>query len=233
MPQLTILEGSTFCIRDDVGDIDRRTHGFYSEDTRFLSVLRMKVNGARPLLLSSGKVEYFSAAFFLRNPLAGGLEQDVVSILRERFVGGAMQDQISIQNQTTQYQKFQAITSDQANVYFNATLIFKVRNTDEKTIKNVAYKFIDSGTFNGQLKINWASKVLKGDIEPGFTIDLAHKDLTLIVEAANAARVPMPVGAAAREAFSAARSRGFGPNDFSAMVDALCDVAGIHKPRLS
>ncbi len=86
---------------------------------------------------------------------------------------------------------------------------------------------------NGQLKINWASKVLKGDVEPGFTIDLAHKDLTLIVEAANAARVPMPVGAAAREAFSTARSRGFGPRDFSAMVDALCDVADIHKPRLS
>lgn len=86
---------------------------------------------------------------------------------------------------------------------------------------------------NGQLKINWASKVLTGDIEPGFTIDLAHKDLTLIVEAANAARVPMTVGAVAREAFSAARSRGFGPNDFSAMVDALCDSAGIDKPRIS
>jgi 4-hydroxybutyrate dehydrogenase / sulfolactaldehyde 3-reductase len=86
---------------------------------------------------------------------------------------------------------------------------------------------------NGQLTINWASKVLKGDLEPGFTIDLAHKDLTLIVEAANAARVPMPVGAAAREAFSTARSRGFGASDFSAMVDALCDVADIHKPRLS
>src|SRR5581483_5243658 len=78
---------------------------------------------------------------------------------------------------------------------------------------------------NGQLKINWASKVLTGDVEPGFTIDLAHKDLTLIVEAANAAKVPMTVGAVAREAFSAARSRGFGPQDFSAMVDALCDGA--------
>ncbi len=85
---------------------------------------------------------------------------------------------------------------------------------------------------NGQLKINWASKVLLGDIEPGFTIDLAHKDLTLIVEAANAARVPMPVGAAAREAFSTARARGFGGKDFSAMADALCDTAGIEKPRL-
>jgi 4-hydroxybutyrate dehydrogenase / sulfolactaldehyde 3-reductase len=86
---------------------------------------------------------------------------------------------------------------------------------------------------NGQLKINWPAKVLAGDTEPGFTIDLAHKDLTLIVEAANAAQVPLALGAAAREAFSTARSRGFGPQDFSAMLDALCELAGIEKPRLA
>lgn len=85
---------------------------------------------------------------------------------------------------------------------------------------------------NGQLRIAWPLKVLKGDIEPGFTIDLAHKDLTLIVEAANTVGVPMPVGAAAREAFSAARAQGYGAKDFSAMVDALCDLARIEKPRL-
>lgn len=85
---------------------------------------------------------------------------------------------------------------------------------------------------NGQLKIAWPAKVLKGDTAPGFTIDLAHKDLTLVVEAANAAKVPMPMAAAAREAYSTARSRGFGGQDFSAMVDALCDLAGIGKPRL-
>jgi len=85
---------------------------------------------------------------------------------------------------------------------------------------------------NGQLKIAWPAKVLAGDIEPGFTIDLAHKDLTLIIDSANAVKVPMPMAAAAREAFSTARARGFGPKDFSAMVDALCDLAGIEKPRL-
>src|SRR5207247_6314558 len=58
---------------------------------------------------------------------------------------------------------------------------------------------------NGQLKMAWPAKVLKGDTEPGFTIDLAPKDLTPIVESANIAKVPMPIGAAAREAFSAAR----------------------------
>jgi 4-hydroxybutyrate dehydrogenase/sulfolactaldehyde 3-reductase len=85
---------------------------------------------------------------------------------------------------------------------------------------------------NGQVKIAWPSKVLAGDVSPGFTVDLAHKDLTLIVESANAAGVPMPIGAAAREAFSTARARGFGNKDFSVMVDALCDLAGIEKPRL-
>jgi len=85
---------------------------------------------------------------------------------------------------------------------------------------------------NGQLKVAWPSKVLKGDVEPGFTIDLAHKDLTLIVEAANAIKVPVPIAAVAREAFSAARSRGKGGQDFSSMVDVLCDEAGIDRPRL-
>jgi 4-hydroxybutyrate dehydrogenase / sulfolactaldehyde 3-reductase len=85
---------------------------------------------------------------------------------------------------------------------------------------------------NGQLAIAWPAKVLKGDTEPGFTIDLAHKDLTLIVDAANAVKVPVPVAAVAREAFSMARSHGYGAKDFSSIVDVLCDIAHIDKPRL-
>ncbi len=85
---------------------------------------------------------------------------------------------------------------------------------------------------NGQLKIAWPAKVLAGDIEPGFSIDLAHKDLTLIVGAANDARVPVPLAAAAKEAFSLARAAQWGAKDFSAMVDVLCEHAHIEKPRL-
>lgn len=85
---------------------------------------------------------------------------------------------------------------------------------------------------NGQLRINWPNKVLAGDTAPGFTIDLAHKDLSVILAAAQAAKVPLPVAAAAREAFSLARARGYGLSDFSCIVDALCDAAGIDKPRV-
>ena len=84
---------------------------------------------------------------------------------------------------------------------------------------------------NGQLKINFATKVLSGDIEPGFTVDLAHKDLTLIVNAANAAKVPLPIAAAARESLSLARSTPYHAKDFSALLDHWCERAGVDKPR--
>ncbi len=84
---------------------------------------------------------------------------------------------------------------------------------------------------NGQLRINYATKVLAGDTDPGFQIDLAHKDLSLVLAAANASRVPMCLGAAARESLSLARAGGFGGRDFSALLDALCDAAGIERVR--
>ena len=89
---MTILEGSTFCICDEIGDLDGRTSGFFAEDTRFLSRLELRVDGARPLLLSSGTVEYFSAAFYLRNPVAdgprAGLALDRARALRRRRDAG-------------------------------------------------------------------------------------------------------------------------------------------------
>ena len=95
---LTILEGSTFCICDEIGDVKGPSLGFFADDTRFLSRCILTVNGARPLLLSGGKAEYYSAGFFLRNPVAGELSQDEVSIARERFVGDGMQDRLLVQN---------------------------------------------------------------------------------------------------------------------------------------
>ena len=84
---------------------------------------------------------------------------------------------------------------------------------------------------NGQLKVAWPAKVLSGDTSPGFTIDLAHKDLSLVVEAANDQRLSMPMAAAAREAFSLAKRRGFGLRDFSAMLEQQCDLHHLDTPR--
>ncbi len=48
---------------------------------------------------------------------------------------------VSIQNRSVELE-FQAVTVDQANVYFKSMLLYSVINQDEESIKNVAFKFI-------------------------------------------------------------------------------------------
>ncbi|HZK68955.1 MAG TPA: SPFH domain-containing protein [Paludibacter sp.] len=53
---------------------------------------------------------------------------------------------ISIQNRSVELE-FQAVTQDQANVYFKAMLLYAVFNQADETIKNVAFKFVDDRNF--------------------------------------------------------------------------------------
>ena len=48
---------------------------------------------------------------------------------------------VSIQNRSVELE-FQAVTLDQANVYFKSMLLYSVQNAEEDTIKKVAFKFI-------------------------------------------------------------------------------------------
>ena len=48
---------------------------------------------------------------------------------------------VSIQNRSVELE-FQAVTVDQANVYFKCMLLYSVQNEQEETIKRVAFKFI-------------------------------------------------------------------------------------------
>ena len=53
---------------------------------------------------------------------------------------------ISIQNRAVELQ-FQAITQDQANVYFTAMMVYGAINESEDTIKNIAFKFVSEKDF--------------------------------------------------------------------------------------
>ena len=53
---------------------------------------------------------------------------------------------ISIQNRSVELE-FQAVTQDQANVYFKAMLLYSVLNQSEDVVKNVAFKFVDDRNF--------------------------------------------------------------------------------------
>ena len=96
------------------------------------------------------------------------------------------------------------------------------------------FKEVNAGTTanNGQFHINFLSKVLQNDIEPGFTIDLAHKDMGLAIETANSFRVGLPVGSSVQAVYGQARSGKFAKKDFSALLDYACELAEVDPPRI-
>ena len=53
---------------------------------------------------------------------------------------------ISVQNRAVELQ-FQAITFDQANVYFTAMMVYGAINENEETVKNIAFKFVSEKDF--------------------------------------------------------------------------------------
>jgi 4-hydroxybutyrate dehydrogenase / sulfolactaldehyde 3-reductase len=86
---------------------------------------------------------------------------------------------------------------------------------------------------NDHLKTYWPTKVLKGDTTPGFAIDLAYKDLSIGVNAAETAGVPVFTGAAARECLAQARAtHGLGGKDITAVLVAAAANARIEPPKL-
>ena len=97
---ITVLDGSTFCVCDERGDVDgiATASGFFASDTRFLSRSVLTLAGARPEALSHDQPAPHLAAFVLRNAQVGGLEPNQLSVERERFVGGCMEERITVEN---------------------------------------------------------------------------------------------------------------------------------------
>ncbi len=112
---LTVLDGSTFCICDQLGDLVEGAAGLFADDTRHLSRLHLTLDGLRPLLLTCRNVEYFAAAFYLRNSPSDTLPQNALLISRERFVGGGMQDHLAVRNQHLEPVSFELAVDLQAD----------------------------------------------------------------------------------------------------------------------
>lgn len=85
---------------------------------------------------------------------------------------------------------------------------------------------------NGQLKEKWPSKVLAGDLTPGFDIALGFKDLTLACQAAQSAGISLPVGNLVRSLFQLARHAGKDGQDTSSMTDFWAESNGLEPIRL-
>ncbi len=97
---LSVLDGSTFVVGDRLGDVGAdgaREHGFYSDDTRFVSRWLLRV-GETPLeLLSLHQSAHFDAQFFL-TPTIGPEEQAPCSIVRHRLMDHVWMEEVTITN---------------------------------------------------------------------------------------------------------------------------------------
>lgn len=96
---VTLLDGRTFCISGRSGDIQPTTaQGFFHQDTRFLNLLRLEVNGQSLDPLSLTAPEPFRVTFVSRVRPAPGEGESRLLVYRHRFVGGGLREEFVIQN---------------------------------------------------------------------------------------------------------------------------------------
>ena len=97
---VSVLDGSTFVHGDVHGDVDVGAgvdHGFFSEDTRFISRWRLNVDDAPLELLGLDQSSHFSAQFFLTPKVAPDVEAPC-SIVRRRLVDRSWLEEITVTN---------------------------------------------------------------------------------------------------------------------------------------
>ena len=96
---IAILEGRTFMYSDSVGDVPGGAiGGLVHADTRFLNRWVLTINGKRFLALRSGRVDHYSASFFLANDQMPGLMPNTIAVRRLRYVGHGMHERIELQS---------------------------------------------------------------------------------------------------------------------------------------
>jgi glycogen debranching enzyme len=98
---IRILDGNTFVVSDDSGDIEfspTAPTGLFAFDTRFLSTWVLTIDGQRLNALSTDDLQYFEARFFVV-PGTGTTYIDAkLSVIRERAVGDGFHEELTILN---------------------------------------------------------------------------------------------------------------------------------------
>jgi hypothetical protein len=95
--QVTINEDTTFFITDELGDATAdNEQGLYYEDTRFLSVYQLHLNGHELRVLTARTLEHYHAVHLLSNPVGEVLAPETLTIARHRLVGQGLHEDIEV-----------------------------------------------------------------------------------------------------------------------------------------
>jgi glycogen debranching enzyme len=101
MSLVQILDGNTFVVSDERGDIEASLTdptGLFSFDTRFLSKWILTIEGDRLNPLSTDDLHYFETRFFLVPGTGTVYVDSKLSVIRQRAVGDGFHEQLTIMN---------------------------------------------------------------------------------------------------------------------------------------
>ena len=118
---VTLVEGRSFCVSDRVGDLGgAATHGLIVQDTRFVEHLVLSVDGDRLEPLGVEPIGPHAARFVTRRKPRDGLADSTLLVVRERYVGNGLVEDITLENlsrQTEEHTLVLTVTTDFANLF--------------------------------------------------------------------------------------------------------------------
>lgn len=91
---------------------------------------------------------------------------------------------------------------------------------------DAAFRVLGGGLAGSKVLEQKRENMLGRTFEPGFRIDLHHKDMGIVTAAAREAGVPLPVGAVVAQLMTAARANGDGGLDHSGLLRGVERLAG-------
>ena len=88
--------------------------------------------------------------------------------------------------------------------------------------------FLTSTLFNAPVYKTYGGLILEGKFEPaGFVVSLGLKDIRLVLQAAEALSVPLPLASVIRDRFLTAMGRGHQNSDWSVIAQVAAEDAGL------
>jgi 2-hydroxy-3-oxopropionate reductase len=93
-----------------------------------------------------------------------------------------------------------------------------------------AVQVLAGGLAGNRILDRKAAGMIRHELQPGFRIDLHHKDLGIVLDSARAAGVVIPVGALVAQLMAAARAQGYGELDHSALILQVEQLSGRSRP---
>jgi 2-hydroxy-3-oxopropionate reductase len=89
-----------------------------------------------------------------------------------------------------------------------------------------AVEVLAGGLAGNRILDRKAGGMIRHELQPGFRIDLHHKDLGIVLDSAREAGVVIPVGALVAQLMASARAQGYGDLDHSALILGVEQLSG-------